>query len=85
MIKGNYEKAAKVFNCKEIDGLEDEIQKLCRHYSWNIGPTKTFSKITKNSSRASSWSILGYLKLDNYDKRGAIKAFDKALKINIHQ
>lgn len=85
LIKGNYEKAEKLFNCKEINSLEDvedKIQELCRHYSWNIGPIKTFSKITKTRLSASTWSTIGYFKLNNYDKKGAIKAFDKALKIN---
>ena len=87
LISGNYEKAEKLFNCKEInssDDLEDELQELCRHYSWAIGAKKTLSKMCKNNLDASICTSLGYFKLKHYDKKGAIKTFDKAIELNPH-
>lgn len=85
LIKGNYEKAKEIFNCKEVDVLVDTDnigQELCQYYSDKIKSAKIFSEITKKTVRASSWKIFGQIKLENYDKKGAINAFNKVIELN---
>ena len=83
LIKGNYEKARKLSNCKEFDTLEDlkdETQYLCRHFFADIGILEDYSKST--SRRYHSWNFIGSIKLRHYDKKGALKAFNKAIELN---
>lgn len=85
LTKGNYEKAKKLFNCEEfstIEDLDDEKQELCQHYYYTIGSIKIYSEIVKGSPSSFTWNNLGGIKLKHYDKKGALKAFNKAIKLN---
>lgn len=82
LINGNYDKVKKVFNCKITGkGTEDATEEICSYYSLYAGSVELWSKIIKESSEPSIWYNLGSAKSHLYDKKGAIKAFNKAIEL----
>ncbi len=88
LIKGNYEEAKKIFNCNFFEAKSQDYgvhKEICEHYSFYLHSLELRSEtIKKKPERAQFYDLndLGEKKAKIYDKKGAIQALNKAIKLN---